>query len=231
MREPIRSKLTPDFAAGCKRTLLSNDYYETLEQDNVELVTTPIRRLSSDAVVTAENSHQADAVIFATGFRTSDLLVPMKVVGRDGRRLADEWRTGRGTYLGILSSGFPNFFMLYGPNTNLGHNSIIFMVECQVNYIVKCLQRLMETGLQSLEVREDAVTQFSGMVQERLKRTVWNDNCTNWYKTDTGRMINNWCASTVEYWLRTRRPDFSRMVVKEVEAPQHVAIAIGAGES
>jgi cation diffusion facilitator CzcD-associated flavoprotein CzcO len=206
LKEPLRSQMMPDYPAGCKRILLSSDFYDTCERANVDLVTDSIAKITADSVTTTDNSFDADAIVFATGFQTSNLLVPMEVVGRDGKHLKDEWSKNPGAYLGMLAPGFPNFFVLYGPNTNLGHNSIIFMAECQVNYIIKCMQLAQKNNAKSIEVKETEATKFRDMVQRRLKKTVWNANCTSWYKTGDGIMVNNWCGPTLEYRWRTRRP-------------------------
>lgn len=203
----MRPRLMPDYPAGCKRVLLSDTYLETLQRDDVRLVTDGIVRVTEDAVVTDGGAHRVDAIVFATGFETHDLPGPVEIRGRGGAALHDAWRDRPRTYLGLAAPGFPNFFLLYGPNTNLGHNSIIFMVECQVNYLVECLRQMRAAGVQAVEVRGDVVERFDRRQQARLRGSVWNAGCTNWYKTSDGAITNNWHGSTVEYWRRTRRPD------------------------
>jgi hypothetical protein len=122
--------------------------------------------------------------------------------------LDDVWRQGADAYLGLAVAGFPNFFMLYGPNTNLGHNSIVFMLECQVNYVVRCVQALAARGLRYLDVRPEAVRAFNAELQHTLRRTVWARTDHSWYKRADGRITNNWSGTTLAYWWRTRRPDF-----------------------
>ncbi|MFK7819516.1 MAG: flavin-containing monooxygenase [Planctomycetaceae bacterium] len=223
LKEPMRSKLMPDYPAGCKRILLSSDFYDTLERDNVDLVTDSINRFTPSGVETTPGQIDADAIIYATGFQTSNLLTPMEVVGRGGNRLADVWQQNPGAYLGMMSPGFPNFFVLYGPNTNLGHNSIIYMVECQVNYILQCMKLAKKKNAGSIEVRPEASNSFREMVQRRLKNTVWNSNCTSWYKTGDGVMVNNWCGPTLEYRWRTRRPKADDLIFEPAATPQPVS--------
>jgi hypothetical protein len=133
----------------------------------------------------------------------------MTITGRSGAQLNQVWQTRPRTYLGMCCPGFPNFFMLYGPNTNLGHNSIIFMVECQVNFILRCLQAMKQGGTTTIEVREDAMEAFDQSLQKRLREKVWHGYVANWYKTADGHIINNWYGSTIDYWKQTRRPDFN----------------------
>jgi hypothetical protein len=213
--ERLKSQVIPQYPAGCKRVLLSNDYLETLHRDNVELVTKDIRSIAPEGIVTDDGLQAVDAIIFATGFESNRFLYPMEIVGRDGVRLEDAWKKRPTTYLGMLCTGFPNFFMLYGPNTNLGHNSIIFMVECQVNYILKCLQAMRGRGQQTIEVRDEAVQEFDKALQGQLREKVWNGYVSNWYKTPAGHIVNNWCGSTLTYWRKTRKPDLQAFRFRE----------------
>lgn len=202
----LRQALIPSYPVGAKRILLSDDYYPALQHDNVRLVTAPIERVEPDAVVTADGSrHQVDTIIFATGFESTSFLVPMRIVGTTGESIHEVWRDGAEAYLGMTVAGFPNFFMMYGPNTNLGHNSIIFMIECQARYIVDCTRRMIRDGLASLEVRRGAMEAFNARLRAELDRTVWADATSSWYKTPSGRITNNWSGTTIEYWWRTRR--------------------------
>jgi cation diffusion facilitator CzcD-associated flavoprotein CzcO len=205
----LQHALTPDYPIGCKRILISNDYYAALCRPNVELVTSPIERATKEALVTKDGVRRnVDAVIYGTGFTSTDFLAPMTIVGRRGLDLNDAWRSGAEAYLGVAVSGFPNLFLLYGPNTNLGHNSILFMIECQVRYTIKCIERLRQKRLALLELRADAMRTYNRQLQERHKQLVWN-TCTSWYIHESGKNTNNWPGSTVKYWLRTRRPDAS----------------------
>jgi cation diffusion facilitator CzcD-associated flavoprotein CzcO len=202
----LRAALTPTYVMGCKRILLSDDYYAALGRSNVELVTTPIERLSEHGVVTTDGrEYPVDAVIYGTGFRTQAFVAPMTVRGLGGRTLDDAWRGGAEAYLGIAVSGFPNLFLLYGPNTNLGHNSIIYMLESQFNYIVGCVRAL--TRATYIDVRADVQNAFNRELQQRFRRTVWTSGCRSWYMTAEGKMVNNWPGHTFAYRRATRRPD------------------------
>ncbi|HSJ98606.1 MAG TPA: NAD(P)/FAD-dependent oxidoreductase [Myxococcota bacterium] len=206
----LRAKLTPDYPVGCKRLLISDDYFQALVRPNVELVTDGIQRIEPHAVVTRDGARrEVDAIVFATGFDTTHFLAPLEIEGRGGAKLRDVWKDGAEAHLGITVSGFPNLFLLYGPNTNLGHNSILFMIECQVRYAIRCIQELARRDLAWLDVRRDAMDRYNAEVQAALRTTAWNAACGSWYKTESGRITNNWKGFTTEYWWRTRRPDFS----------------------
>ncbi len=207
VRDPaLQRALVPDYPIGGKRILISDDYYPTLERENVELVTTPIARVTEEAIVTQDGrARPVDTIIFATGFETTSFLVPMRIEGVDGRVLDEVWHAGAEAYLGITVAGFPNFFMLYGPNTNLGHNSIVFMLECQVNYILDCLRAMRAHDLAWIDVRPEAMAAYNRELQAVLARTVWARTPRSWYKRADGRITNNWSGTTFAYWWRTRR--------------------------
>lgn len=205
----MRGELTPDYAPGCKRLLISNDYFETLARANVGLITDRIVRIEPDALITSgalgERRHPADVLILATGFEATKFLSPMTLFGRAGLTIEQAWRDGPAAYLGITVSGFPNLFLLYGPNTNLAHNSIIVMLEAQARYIVRCILRLARDG-GSMTVRPEPYERFVREMDRRFDGSVW-DGCTSWYQSATGRRhANNWPGSTLEYRLRVRRP-------------------------
>jgi len=204
----LQRALRPDYPIGAKRILISDDYYQALGRKNVEVVTGAIERVTEDGIVTRDGrSVPADVIIFATGFESTAFLVPMRIEGLEGRVLEEVWKDGAEAYLGVSVAGFPNFFMLYGPNTNLGHNSIIFMIECQVRYIMDCLRALAERDLAWLDVRTDVMRSYNERLQAILARSVWAKVGKSWYKRADGRITNNWSGSTVEYWWRTRRAD------------------------
>jgi len=146
-------------------------------------------------------------LIFATGFQSTAFLVPMRIEGRDGRSLESEWAGGARAYLGITVAGFPNFFMMYGPNTNLGHNSIIFMIECQTRYVLEAIRTLAKRELASLDLRPEVLDAYNARIQSELAHTVWAATGKSWYKTEAGQITNNWSGSTVRYWWSTRRFD------------------------
>jgi cation diffusion facilitator CzcD-associated flavoprotein CzcO len=207
----LRTALLPDYPIGGKRILISDDYYQALGRDNVELVTSGIDHLTEDGIVTRDGrSHFADAVILATGFQSTAFLAPMRIEGLGGRALADEWADGARAYRGMTVAGFPNFFMMYGPNTNLGHNSIIFMIECQSRYIRAGIRTLIARDLAYLDLQQEALDAYDARVQAELAGSVWAAPDKSWYKTEAGRITNNWSGSTIRYWWNTRRFDHAQ---------------------
>ncbi|MEE4249846.1 MAG: NAD(P)/FAD-dependent oxidoreductase [Alcanivoracaceae bacterium] len=199
----LREKLTPDYPMGCKRILMSNDYYPALAQNNVEVINHGIQSVDETGLTDSEGVHHAaDVIIYGTGFRATDFLTPIEISGRNGRRLNDVWRDGAEAYLGISVHGFPNLFMLYGPNTNLGHNSIIYMLESQFHYVLQCLERLEQYPL--MEVRDDVQSEFNQRIQQQIRETIWEKGCNSWYKTESGKNTANWPGFTFDYRRRTR---------------------------
>lgn len=209
VRNPVkRKKLIPDYKIGCKRLLLSNDWFPALNQDHVDVVTEPIDHVETDAVVTADGTrHLVDTIIYGTGFQATDFLAPMQVRGLDGRDLNEAWRDGAEAYKGICVSGFPNLFMLYGPNTNLAHSSIVFMLEAQVNYALKGIRTLRDRKLKFIDVKPARQDAYSAHIQQRLTGSVWDSGCTSWYKTAAGKNTNNWPGFTFSFRLMTRKLD------------------------
>jgi cation diffusion facilitator CzcD-associated flavoprotein CzcO len=204
----LRRKVTPSYRMGCKRILPSNDWYPALVRDNVELVTDGIERFTEEGIVTVDGRlRPVDVVVFCTGFDPRGGMTGYDVIGRDGRNLADLWTDEVEAYFGIAVAGFPNFFTLVGPNTGLGHNSIVFMIEAQVRYVMQCLRMLGSGEHQVLEVRADAQRAFNRALHERMNHVVWSTGCNSWYLDERGKNYALWPGSTVEYWLRTRRVD------------------------
>jgi cation diffusion facilitator CzcD-associated flavoprotein CzcO len=203
----LRAKLTPDYRVGCKRLLISNDYYPALSRANVDVVTDRIVEVRPHGIVTADGSERAaDTIIFGTGFEVSGNLTRMKIVGRDGADLNDVWdRNGIGAYLGITMTGFPNLFLLLGPNTGLGHTSVLFMMEAQIDYILQALDLLDKAGADYVDVRPGAQQGFLDRIQTRLADTVWQSGCKSWYHDKDGRNFTIWPYFTWRYWLETRR--------------------------
>ena len=206
----LRAKCVPDYVMGCKRVVFSTDWYPALARPNVELVTDRIVRIVPDGMFTADGTARAaDVIIYGTGFQATQFLAPMRVTGLDGRRLEQAWRDGAQAYLGISVSGFPNFFMLYGPNTNLGGNSIIYMLEGQVGYVLGALQALEAERLAWLDVRPEVQDAFNAWAQAASRATVWESGCHSWYTTASGRNTNNWPDHTFSYGYRVRRFDLT----------------------
>ena len=203
----LRRKLTPDYPPGCKRILVSDDFYPALTRGKVALVTEPIARVEPDAVVTADGTrHPADVLILATGFRTTDI-PKTAIVGRGGLALRDAWKNGLAAHRTVAVPGFPNFFTLLGPNSGLGHSSIIFMVEAQVRYVMQCLWTLVER--RTIEPREDAAARFDAAMQRGLKDTIWHAGCHSWYQDPNGKITTLWPYGTVRYWWEMRRVKFA----------------------
>ncbi|HEX4220451.1 MAG TPA: NAD(P)/FAD-dependent oxidoreductase, partial [Acidimicrobiales bacterium] len=189
----LRRRLTPSFAFGCKRILLSDDYYPALTRPNVDLVTEPIAEVRSGSIVTADGvAHEVDTIILGTGFQAAEPPVAQMVRGRDGRTMAEHWGNGAQAYLGTSVAGFPNLFMITGPNTGLGHTSMIFMMESQFNYIVDALEQMGAAGLSTVDVRGDAVTTYNQDLQSKLARSVWNSGCSSWYLDSRGHNTTMW---------------------------------------
>ncbi len=204
----LRRRVTPAFTPGCKRLLLSNDWYPTLARSHVDLVTSPISHLTVDAVVTVDGvAHPADTVILGTGFAATDFLTPMRVYGRGGVELSETWRDGAATHLGMSVSGFPNLFVIVGPNTGLGHNSIVFMMEAQLHWIVGALRYRVAHGVVAFDLRPEVQAASYAEVQARMKGTVWLSGCDSWYRSEDGHIDTLWPGFTVDYWRRTRRFD------------------------
>jgi cation diffusion facilitator CzcD-associated flavoprotein CzcO len=207
--EALRKKLTPDYPIGCKRILFADDFYPALMRPNVSLVTDPIQRTTPKGIDTKDGAHHdLDVIIYATGFETTGWEWSVDVVGRGGKHLHDLWKDVPEAYLGITVSGFPNMFVLYGPNTNLGHNTITFMLERQVEYAVKALQAMEEKSLKALDVKRAVQERFNRDLQAALAKTTWADpHCRSWYKTADGRVTQNWGSHTRDYAAATANVD------------------------
>jgi cation diffusion facilitator CzcD-associated flavoprotein CzcO len=203
----LRDRLTPSYRFGCKRVLISNDYYPALSRHNVELVTDPIATVEPSGIRTAAGEvHEVDAIIYGTGFKVAEYLSGLQIVGSDRRELNDVWRESVRNYLGIHVSGFPNLFLLMGPNTGLGHNSMIFMIEAQVRYAVQAIRTMRRNALASLDVKTSVEQAFRVEMAEKLRNTVWTSGCNSWYMAADGNVLL-WPGFTFDYWRRTRRVD------------------------
>jgi cation diffusion facilitator CzcD-associated flavoprotein CzcO len=207
----LHQLLTPDYKIGGKRILISDDYYPSLNRENVEIVGGAIDHLTDMGVVMKDGREvPVEILIYATGFESTAFLAPMTIEGRGGHSLQEEWKAGARAYLGISAAGYPNLFLMYGPNTNLGHNSIIFMIECQTNYILDCIRQMDERSIDAIDLRRDAMEEFDSLVQRELAHTVWATTGKSWYKTDAGRITNNWSRSTISYWWNTRHANLEK---------------------
>ncbi|MDD3765274.1 MAG: NAD(P)/FAD-dependent oxidoreductase [Nevskiales bacterium] len=205
----VREKLQPNYPIGCKRLLISNDWFEAIARPNVEVIDDRVQEVTAEGVRTADGiERKVDVIIFGTGFQATDFLAPMKIHGVDGLELNQAWRDGAEAYLGMTVAGFPNLFILYGPNTNLGHSSIVYMLESQINYVMQGVERLRQGDIRWLDVKPGVQQRFNEKLQQRIKHTVWDQGCTSWYQTADGRNTNNWPGFTFEYRARTRALDF-----------------------
>lgn len=203
----LRAALTPRYQIGCKRILLSDDFYPVFRRGNVELVTDRIGEIREHSVVTQDGVERpVDVLIYGTGFHVTEQFIGMKLFGQSGIEIHDAWRNGLSAYLGVSVSGFPNFFMLLGPNTGLGHNSVVLMIEAQVGYVIQCLKLMRERNIAAMEVRAEAQRHFAANLRDHMARTVWQSGgCRSWYQdTHTGENTTLWPGSVIAY-RRTMR--------------------------
>lgn len=209
LRDPeLRRKAWPDYAFGCKRVLFSSHYLPALQRPDVELVTEPISGLTDDAVVTSDGTERrVDAVIYATGFRSTEFMLPMEVSGKEGRTISDTWSGGAHAHLGVTVPGFPSMFLIYGPNTNTSGGSIIFYEEAQAAYIRRALEQVRERGAAALEVRPEVEDASNHELQARFDGTAWVA-CNSWYREQgEGRIVANWPGYMREYRRRLAQVD------------------------
>lgn len=228
----LREKLTPDYTIGCKRVLISNVYYPTFTRPNVDLITDGIQEIREHSIVTRDGvEREVDCIILGTGFVVDPRLYmkDFPLTGRQGHTLAADWQRAPEAYLGTLVAGYPNMFQLVGPSTALGHNSIIFMIEAQVNYILDCLATLDAKGADYVDVKPAVQKAFNQRVQGAIKGSVWSTGCKSWYQTADGVNFTIWPWSTWRFWLETRsvkESDFEWVKCKEpVPAAAHPVAA------
>jgi cation diffusion facilitator CzcD-associated flavoprotein CzcO len=201
----LRAKLTPDYLFGCKRTLVCSDFYKAVLRDNVELVTERIERVTPGAVVTTGGrEHPVDAIVLATGFRATEYLEGIEVVGLGGRRLHDEWSDVPHAYMGLTVAGYPNFFMLYGPNTNQGGNSIIVILEAQSAYVLSALRAMRWRRARAVDVRPEVMDAYNRELQEALAGTVWSDGCQSYFTNANGKIATQLPQTSRWYAQRTK---------------------------
>ena len=208
LKDPeIRAKAWPDYTFGCKRILFSSHYLPALQRPNVELVTDAIARITPTGIVTAGGAaHEVDCVIWATGFRTTDFMFPMRIAGGDGLDLHEYWSGGAHAHLGMCVPHFPNMFVMYGPNTNTSGGSIIVYLEAQAAYIRQALQQLRSRAVGAIEVRAEVEAASDRALQARFAGTAWTD-CDSWYRDENGRIVTNWPCYMREYLEQTSQLD------------------------
>jgi cation diffusion facilitator CzcD-associated flavoprotein CzcO len=211
----LRRRLTPSYLLGCKRVLLSDDFYPALAGESVELISEPITQVRADGIVTADGIvHPADVLILATGFRATDSPAADLIVGATGRSLGETWRTdGQQAYKGSTIAGFPNMLMLVGPNTGVGNTSMIFMIESQLRYLLDALRRMEHFGLATIEPTADAQRRFNVALQRRMAGTVWMTGCASWYLDGRGRNTTLWPRFGFLFRAATRRFDLDAYLV------------------
>jgi cation diffusion facilitator CzcD-associated flavoprotein CzcO len=202
-----RAQLTPTFHIGCKRILLSNTYYPAMARDNVTIVSDSIEGVSPQGIVTVGGQeHKVDVIIYATGFEIHDLQGTPAIVGRNGRDLRQEWaEEGQHAYYGTFVHGFPNYAVLLGPNTGLGTNSIVYMIECQINLVVRMIQHMQRKRLRQVEVKRNVEAEFNSRIQIATEASVWNSGCRSWYLDGRGRNTTLWPFTTLRFWWETTR--------------------------
>lgn len=215
----LAQKLTPDYIMGCKRILVSNQYFPTFNRDNVELVTDEIQELTADSIITKDGkTRKIDCLIYGTGFITDPriYLHPFSCIGERGIELKQAWKDGAESYYGISHKGFPNLFQLLGPNTVLAHNSVIFMIESQIDYILQMMDLVTQSQSNAIVVKDQVQDQFNHDVQDMLNNTVWQSGCLSWYQQDGGKNFTLWPSYTWKYWLKTKslHPSDFRLISK-----------------
>lgn len=206
----LRDKLTPKYPMGCKRVLISNDYYPALQRPNAELVTDGIASIVADGIITnGGKKYEVDAIVCATGFYVADFEAPFEVRGRRGAELSEVWRHTPEAYLGTTISGFPNLFVVFGPNTGLGHNSMVYMIESQIAYVIDALRTMKNERIATVEIKREAQRAFNEEMQTRLAKTIWATGCKSWYISASGRNTTLWPGFTFEFRKRTRKFDLA----------------------
>lgn len=205
----LRARLIPDYQPGCKRLLISNDYYPAIASPNAELVTERITRITQRGITTADGlTRDVDTIILATGFRVTDNPLAARVRGREGRRLSEAWSNRCEAHRGTTVPGFPNLFLMTGPNTGIGHTSLLVMIESQLPYIVQCLRWMEQRGMASFDVRREACQAFNDALRQRMRRTVWmRGGCQSWYLDRQGQNTTLWPDFTWKYRRLMRKFD------------------------
>jgi cyclohexanone monooxygenase len=217
----LRRKVTPNWQIGCKRILISNDWYPMLARENVDLVTEGIAEIRENAIVANDGTvREVDAIVVATGFHVTDSPTFEKIIGKDGRSLAAKWEdAGQQAYKGAAVAGFPNMLFVVGPNTGLGHTSMVFMIESHLNYLASALKTMARRGIKTFEVREEVQRQFNADLQDRMQKTIWQTGgCASWYLDKHGNNTTLWPSFTFVFRQLTRRFDVAAYHVTEVGA-------------
>jgi cation diffusion facilitator CzcD-associated flavoprotein CzcO len=206
--DELAKALTPTYPIGCNRTLISSEWYPTLARDDVHVIPSAVKGLTRDSLITAEGSHvETDVIVWCTGFTPTEYIAPMRVTGVDGVELRDHWRDGPEAFLGMVTPGFPNMFMSYGPNAGSLTNTITYLLERQARYMRQAVAYLVRSGVAWVDVRHDVHDVFNRRIQDKLQKTVFTAGCPGWYTTDSGKVTQVWPGSHVAYTLATRKFD------------------------
>ncbi|MDB5227979.1 MAG: NAD(P)/FAD-dependent oxidoreductase [Bacteroidota bacterium] len=212
----LRKKLTPTYRLGCKRVLMSNNYYQSLAKPNVDVVTDGIVKFTKDAVITGDGKQRKiDALILGTGFHVADSFLFYDVHGRDDVQMKNAFKDGPQAYYGSAIHGFPNMFMMLGPNTGLGHNSMVYMIESQTNYVVDAIQKMMANNIRTVEVKEEVQEKFNEEIQRKLINTIWDSGCKSWYLSANGKNHTVWPGFTTEFRKRTKTFNMNDYIVEK----------------
>ena len=222
----LLAKVTPGYTIGCKRILPSNRWYRALGKPNVELVTEGVSEVRARSIVATDGTErEVDAIVFGTGFQVTDIPAAQRVRGRGGKLLDDLWHGSPRAHLGSSIAGFPNLFFLLGPNTGLGHSSMVYMIESQIAHVLDALRLMRERGAETIEVRPEAQERYNAALERKLERTVWSTGCASWYLDRTGRNATIWPDWTWRFRRRAARLDPAEY---RLEAPAAVPQAVAA---
>ncbi len=217
----LKRKLTPTFKLGCKRVLLSNNYYQAMAQPNLDVITDGIQKFTKDSVVTNDGkSRKIDAIILGTGFHVADSFQYYNVQGKDGAQLKEVLGGSPEAYYGTSIHHFPNLFIMLGPNTGLGHNSMVYMIESQTNYIIDCVQKMLHQNIKSIEVKKEVQTKFNIEIQKKLEGTIWLSGCKSWYLSADGKNHTVWPGFTLEFRNRTKTINLNDYIVEKTTKEQ-----------
>lgn len=209
-------QLTPTYPLGAKRVLFSDSYYPALAQEHVQLIPGGVHGITPTGVITPDGQeHSCDILIYSTGFKTNPFLLDLDIKGTDGISIQEHWKDGPQNYLGMTTDKFPNLFLMYGPNTNLGHNSIIIMSEAQADYISDCVSTMQEKAWKSMVVKEEALKEYHTEIQKRLSNMIWTTIDDSWYQSANGNIPNNFPGRTMEYRKRLSKVNFTHFIINE----------------
>ena len=231
VKDPAKAEaLTPDYRIGCKRILISNDFYSAMNRNHVSIETDAISEITEKGIIDANgNLHEVDVIILGTGFKTLDAIKDLHVANGEGTTLAETWKNGAHCHLGTMVSGFPNFFLLLGPNTGLGHSSQVFMIESQINYVSDAIKKMKKMDVASVDVRPSVQAAFIDKIQASMKRTIWTTGCDSWYLDANGKNWTTWPGFTFAFRWMTRKFDLNQHIcerdltaIKETQAHSHI---------